>query len=273
MYNIAMDLETTGERRMPTNLGLLMLIYVMITTQIWGLFIENYVKPFVIPTNTLEQTSSEIAEDYILGETINGNVTQNVIVSAGIIRFIDNIPMTVPGAKTLAEAISDYDSVRAEEFEETTIAIDTPEKELLYWEEGLPAVKTNHSEAEIQLLAILLEGEGGGLESLTELSGIGWTVVNRIKSEKFPNDVISVITQEGQFDGYTAGGTYSERSYWLACDILARADLEASGMEGVGRTLPEEYLYFHGDGKHNYFKITEHGSYYNWTNLESPYTT
>jgi len=53
----------------------------------------------------------------------------------------------------------------------------------------------------------------------------------------------------------------------LAIDVLTRW---LNG--GEGRVLPEEYVFFHGDGVHNHFRIEykHNGQYWDWS-LDSPY--
>lgn len=141
------------------------------------------------------------------------------------------------------------------------------------WEEGMKIPENHATEEERVALAITLEGEGGGLESLTELSGIGWAIINRVDSNEYPNDVVKVVSQKKQFGGYSKDGSYSERSYWMANDVLSRYEREKAGETDVGRTLPKDYLYFQGDGKHNYFSIERDGTPYTWSYVLSPYGT
>ena len=126
--------------------------------------------------------------------------------------------------------------------------------------------------------AIMMHGEAGGIPSQTEQSGPLWVACNRVDSDDpfFPDDLESVIEQKWQFDGYTPGGTYTQAEYELAVDVFERWYREKHGesAESVGRTLPSEYIYFTGDGVHNYFRKTQKGSIYVWGSvLPSPYET
>ena len=124
--------------------------------------------------------------------------------------------------------------------------------------------------------AIMLHGEAGGIKSLTEQSGPLWVACNRVDSSDpfFPDNLEAVIEQAWQFDGYTPGGEYTEAEYELAIDVFERWYREKNGEVNVGRTLPIEYIYFTGDGKHNYFRKTQTGSIYVWgSQLVSPYET
>ena len=103
-----------------------------------------------------------------------------------------------------------------------------------------------------------------------------WTILNRVDSELayFPDTVYEVCTQK-------MGGTYmfayrenapvDEDLYKLACDVLERWEREKRGETDIGRTLPREYVYFWGNGKHNYFRIEYQGKqYWDWS-LPDPY--
>ncbi len=124
--------------------------------------------------------------------------------------------------------------------------------------------------------AIMLHGEAGGIKSLTEQSGPLWVACNRVDSSDpfFPDNLEAVIEQAWQFDGYTPGGEYTEAEYELAIDVFERWYHEKNGEVNVGRTLPIDYIYFTGDGKHNYFRKTQTGPIYVWgSQLVSPYET
>jgi hypothetical protein len=105
--------------------------------------------------------------------------------------------------------------------------------------------------------------------STTEQAAVIWCILNRVDSSDpcFPDDIISVITQQDQFHGYDPEHPVELEIYILVEDVLNRW-----ATEDVGRVLPKEYLYFHGDGKVNWFRIEyKHtGDYWDWS-LESPY--
>ena len=124
--------------------------------------------------------------------------------------------------------------------------------------------------------AKMLHGEAGGVPSTTERSGPLWVVCNRVDSDDpfFPDNLESVIEQEWQFDGYSPDGDYTQADYDLAVDVFERWYREKHGETAaeVGRTLPSDYLFFTGDGEHNYFRKTQDGPAYVWgSELASPY--
>lgn len=138
-------------------------------------------------------------------------------------------------------------------------------------EEKLSELSTaNVYSEEAVYLAKTIWGEGRGLSD-TEKAAIVWCILNRVDDKRFPDNIIDVITAKSQFHGYKEHFPVEDELYDLAIDILGRWELEKAGHENVGRVLPQNYLYFHGDGKHNYFK-TDYRSkeYWDWS-LESPY--
>ncbi|MEG1578414.1 MAG: cell wall hydrolase, partial [Oscillospiraceae bacterium] len=134
-----------------------------------------------------------------------------------------------------------------------------------------PAV-TEAPETPAECLARMLYGEARGC-STTEQAAVVWCALNRVDSEDpyYPDDIVAVVTQERQFHGYDPEHPVLPELLALAEDVLARWSIEGGCVGSVGRVLPEEYLYFTGDGMHNYF-WTEYtgGETWGWW-LESPY--
>lgn len=126
--------------------------------------------------------------------------------------------------------------------------------------------------AEAEVLAKTVYGEARGC-STTEQAAVIWCVLNRVDSECafWPDDIIGVATQPEQFHGYYADHPVTQEHYELALDVIDRWQQEKNGEADVGRVLPPEYLYFHGDGVHNHFR-TEYtgGQTWDWS-LDSPY--
>lgn len=125
-------------------------------------------------------------------------------------------------------------------------------------------------------LAKVMWGEARGC-STTEQAGVAWCVLNRADSDDpdFPDDVVSVCAQDypcKQFDGYDPAYPVEPDLLSLAEDVLSRWELEKLGVGSVGRVLPADYLYFEGDGQHNYFRreYIGDGTTWDWS-LASPY--
>lgn len=122
---------------------------------------------------------------------------------------------------------------------------------------------------EIQLLSTIAWNEAGAIPSITHQSAVIWCILNRVDNEKFGTSIIEVATSPNQFAYY--GYIDGEKLQWLATDVLTRWLLEREGYEEVGRTLPQEYLYFIGDGDRNHFRTTYNSkATWNWS-CESPY--
>lgn len=109
-------------------------------------------------------------------------------------------------------------------------------------------------------LANVTWGEARGCPT-AEQAAVMWCVLNRVDSPMFPDDVVSVITQKHQFAGYQTSNPVTQDLLWLAEDVLKRWEIEKRGVAS-GRTLPNDYYFFLGDGKKNHF-------YKQWGNWSS----
>lgn len=138
--------------------------------------------------------------------------------------------------------------------------------------EQTPEPVANTMGTEAEYIAKTLYGEARGC-STTEQAAVVWCVLNRVDdgSGLWPDDIIGVVTQEYQFAGYSPEHPVLPELYDLALDVLERWQREKAGEDDVGRVLPADYCYFHGDGKHNYFRQEyEGGPAWDW-GLETPY--
>lgn len=119
-------------------------------------------------------------------------------------------------------------------------------------------------------LAQLMWGEARGC-SKREQSMIAWTVLNRVDAQySGMTDFWSILTAPDQFY-YYPGESYEEYELEIARDVLQRWAAEKDGVvEYPGRTLPEGYFYYYGDGVHNYFSTNGSGGAL-WFDLGDPY--
>lgn len=118
-------------------------------------------------------------------------------------------------------------------------------------------------------LAKLMAIECGGIPSVTEQACVAWTVLNRTHGD--PSAIYDVLTEPNQFAFYE-WAPVSQDLLWLAYDVLERFNMEVQGAEDVGRVLPKEYMWYAGDGFHNYFRDNFNGNYNVWDySIESPY--
>lgn len=131
------------------------------------------------------------------------------------------------------------------------------------------------SESDASLIAQILYTEIGAGTKL-EQSAVVWTILNRVDSDipYFPDTIEEVCTQkikDTYMFAYDPEAPVREDLYDMAVDVMVRWYREKAGERDVGRTLPIEYVYFWGDGKHNHFRVEYQGkNYWDWS-LASPY--
>lgn len=126
---------------------------------------------------------------------------------------------------------------------------------------------------DVVMMAKVMYLEARGIKSQTELSCIGWTILNRVDAGY--GSIYKVITSPGQFAYSGNARTVNDWGVdltWLANDVLSKWESEKYGCE-VWRTLPKGYLWYAGDGSHNYFRNAyKGGSRWNYS-WGSPYDT
>lgn len=126
-------------------------------------------------------------------------------------------------------------------------------------------------EEDIIRMTKCLYGEARGC-SKNEQAAVIWCILNRVDDPTFP-DTIPKVCVYNQFNGYDPTNPVDPELYDLTLDVYTRWQREKNGDPNPGRTLPPEYLFFHGDGKHNYFRADYEntGVYWDWS-LPDPYT-
>lgn len=128
--------------------------------------------------------------------------------------------------------------------------------------------ETNEQET-IDMLAKTVWGEARGCSD-TQKAAVVWCILNRVDSDRFPNDIKSVITQKNQFEGYNNSFPVEEEIVAIVKDVLWRYEYEKNGpfVGYSGRVLPKEYLFFRasGDGV-NVFRteyLAKDSVYWDW---------
>ena len=135
----------------------------------------------------------------------------------------------------------------------------------------IPNIEKKYKD-EIPYIARTVWGEARGC-SKTEQAAVIWCILNRVDSSirYMPDNIIDVVTQKHQFLGYVKTFPVTEKIRELVIDVLTRWEMEKAGVENVGRVLPPEYMWFHGDGWHNHFRNSYRGgNRWDWS-LDSPY--
>ena len=135
----------------------------------------------------------------------------------------------------------------------------------------IPNIEEKYKD-EIPYIARTVWGEARGC-SETEQAAVIWCILNRVDSSirYMPDNIIDVVTQKHQFLGYVKTFPVTEKIRELVIDVLTRWEMEKAGVKNVGRVLPPEYMWFHGDGRHNHFRDSYRGgNRWDWS-LDSPY--
>ena len=122
---------------------------------------------------------------------------------------------------------------------------------------------------EIIMATKVMVAEAGGVYPLSHRAAVVWCILNRVDATG--SSISSIITAPYQF-AWIPSKSYSQEQYELVKDIFTRWLLEKEGFENVGRVLPKEYKWFHGDGYQNHFRNAYSGGYTIWDwSFPSPY--
>lgn len=133
------------------------------------------------------------------------------------------------------------------------------------------SVVLHHTQEEVVMIAKVIRAESGGIWSLTEQACVAWTILNH--ADTFGVSISEAIVP-GRF-AYSVGtptyDCFGRDLIALAQDVVDRWEREKAGETDVGRVLPKDYLWYHGDGSHNYFRNQySGGTRWNYS-LKSPY--
>ena len=127
------------------------------------------------------------------------------------------------------------------------------------------------TQEEIEMMAQVLHHKARGVDSEMERAAVVWCILNRVESPLYEDTVKDVLLHEHQFSVYDPDLEVRSSIRSLVRDVVERWHREMQGREDVGRVLPEEYLYFWGDGEHNYFTVKPNGTdEWEWE-LTNPY--
>lgn len=109
------------------------------------------------------------------------------------------------------------------------------------------------SEADIDLMAATVYYEAN-TEDMQGKRLVCSVILNRMESESFPDDVSSVISQEGQFSTYKRASNMADTDIPIDCYGAVLAELE-------GRT-DSEVLYFSSEGYNGNEPMYKYGNHY-----------
>lgn len=124
---------------------------------------------------------------------------------------------------------------------------------------------------EVEMLAKTIWAEARGVPSTARQAAVAWCALNRLDAGTFGDTLAEVLSKPYQF-AYDPASPVTDEFLALADDVLYRWYLEKTGVEDVGRTLPEDYLFFEGDGLENHFRkeYEKTGDTWDWS-LPDPY--
>ena len=115
-----------------------------------------------------------------------------------------------------------------------------------------PEYEMYFTEADVIALAQMLYGEARGCTVDNQRKCV-WCVLNRVDDARFPDTIIGVVSQSGQFYGYSPYFPVWDNLYAVALDVLTRWSMEKQGAE-VARELDKTAVFFTGDGVQNWFR-------------------
>lgn len=116
------------------------------------------------------------------------------------------------------------------------------------------------------MCAKVVWAEARGIQSKAEQAAVIWCILNRYDAGIYGSSIEEVITAPHQF-AYSEESPATAELIELADDVLQRLWAEKTGETNVGRTLPEDYFFFEGDGAHNHYRTTyeKTGETWDWS--------
>lgn len=137
----------------------------------------------------------------------------------------------------------------------------------------------HYTESDVEMMAKVMYCEARGIASKKEIACIGWVILNRVdKTDGYDfnkvNTTKDVILQKNQFAYDPSAPMVTDEGIdlkELARSVLNIWSAEKNGISVTGRVLPHDFMWYHGDGKHNYFRNEyQTKSYWNYS-LPNPY--
>ena len=128
----------------------------------------------------------------------------------------------------------------------------TPAEETPATEYPYAYVELRFTPEEALMVAQTIYGEAG-VCSYEERRLVAWCICNRVDSGIW-GDTISEVVNPGQFHGYDPDCEVADEYLAIAWEVLTEWSMEeeADILEPYAPT--PEYLYFRGDGRHNWFR-------------------
>lgn len=147
-------------------------------------------------------------------------------------------------------------------------------------EEKSEELQKLYTDEDAKVIAQMLWGEARGIADMVmgeevisreyQLACTVWSVVNRY-DYGYSSSISGVVSAPYQYHGYNSNNPVDEELLDISYDVLDRWNREKQGGTDVGRVLPPDYMWFYGDGKHNYFRNAyDGGVMWDWS-MADPY--
>ena len=204
----------------------------------------------------VEQEQEKLAKEKVV---IVDRTAKEKIMVERVKEKENDIPVEAKEEKT--EVVIELEPVveeKVEVAEEPTVE----EKEAAVEVEAVDSDKL-YTEDDVIAAAKMVWGEAGAVPDIKngnvvistkcQQAATIWTALNRYDMGGF-NSIKAVIANPGAYHAYFESNPATDELVELARDVLDRWNREKNGETDVGRVLPADYIYFHGDGTYNYFR-------------------
>lgn len=152
-------------------------------------------------------------------------------------------PPAAPGAEKQVLITPGVEEIREVESTATTVfpTITTPDEPT--------SVPAPYTDREVEILAKMLYGEARGVKSYIQKAACVWVVLNR--RDAWGRSIEQIVTAPHQFVGYRPENPVVPELEEIVVDVLDRYWTMGQ------RDIPEDYLYFTGNGAVNVFRTAD----------------
>ena len=189
-------------------------------------------------TTTTTSTTATIESTYVVEIEVDEGLYETIVVdSSKLINWsgVTTRPVTTSTTTTTVTTSTTTTTTTTE----TTTEIPVVEDQIYV------------SDADYILLCNCVAHEAGSTSiPASEKAKVVEVIMNRVNSGSFPDSIYGVITQRGQFAGASGYANLGDYSYKVNDSVKEGVDEYFANHE----SYQHGYLYFHGDGRQNYFK-------------------
>ena len=108
---------------------------------------------------------------------------------------------------------------------------------------------------DVNVLSRMVWGEGRGV-TRNEQKLIVWTALNRLENGRYGRSIVAVVRAPRQFHGYSPRFPVTQEIRTMVIEVLEAWDRGEQAKVYPPFAVTPNYLYFHGDGRHNWFRET-----------------